>query len=182
MNLDKKVKFLYYFLVTIILICFVLLMMKYFPHTTSPKSIDLYINYENDYFSLNAKWKSGRDFYSLGTDFIAFYLPNNKEYKIEIVNDNLDSSNSVQKNNNTIEKLQDELKTIYKISEGTEIILIPISLKGQTSLNFKLIGGLKLAEVEVQYIHLINPPMGALEYWVKSINSDNNEIEYRILK
>jgi hypothetical protein len=179
---NKKTKLLRYFSVLVFSICFVLLIIEFLPHRTSPKSIDLGISHKNDFYTLNLKWKRAKDLYCLNTDFIVFYLPKSKQNELVILNDTEIYSNSILTNNDLTVKLEEELKNKFKTPKSMAIIAIPINLKKQNSANFQLVGDLKLEEVETQYVHLIDQPMSTLEYWVKTLNSENDQTEYSILK
>lgn len=150
----------------IIIIAFISYFSYHFIYKTTPDSLQVHVEKENNNFVLNGVWKERLDKFRYPLDFIVFYVPNNEEvlnvkrYRIK--------ERKTEEGEYLLEEVQAYLELEHR-SEWKPQIFATNTAK-EFHYAFSLPKNVNVDEVDVLYVHIRAEPMDQWEYWYKKIN------------
>lgn len=140
-------------------------------HSSMPQSLELSVvpsQTTAGSYTLHGEWDDRPDHYSFGTDFVVFYTPNNQpvvvtkwnkgDWKPNWYNFDQDIPIETAKNPFTPKEQKPQL--------------VDIKLQDEFAISFSLPMGVSLDQVTIQYVHVVEEPMDAMTYWVKTYGKE----------
>ncbi|MBY6038227.1 hypothetical protein KUV80_16320 [Fictibacillus nanhaiensis] len=133
-------------------------------HTT-PDSLQVSVDKENNTYEVTGTWKDRLDFYRFPSDFLVFYVPNNEK----VLNVNRDRMKDYKEADWSY--LNHEVRDWVERESPNkwEPQIFDLKTDEQFSFSFILPENVKPNDVTLYYAHTREEPMDALAFWLKRI-------------
>jgi hypothetical protein len=163
----KKNKLAAILLFSPIAIC-ILFVSFFFFHSidrVKPDSLAFETSVQNGRVHVNGSWSERLDYYRFPTDYLIFYIPENK------------SAGTVSRSRADMHTKMDWKYLVEDVEHAIkregfsklEPQIYDLNTEKDFQFSFTLPDGVKAEEVKIYYAHVREEPMEALEYWFKMV-------------